>query len=348
MDKHLVSHVVVAVIAVGLAYVAWLNPKPTEGNSVVLLPGSPKRLHSISFKDEQHHIVASRDGAYIDVSIQKVRPKPSPSLDAKKQAEDAKEAQLSSQEPGENALTQENASLAPEPVEIYPAAKHGQLLFEQLMPFEAVRSVGVVAKDRQKLLGLNPPKRTLTFVYDNEKHEFFVGNQTYGVEDFYAKKPDSDEVFLLATSPLRNMLNGGPLLLDKSAVGYDRDTIVRLKVIGKGKTREFVQRHPEDKKGHFLASPDDLGTKLEKASSWFQTLFQIRVLKLVDAPPADAPAFEIEFFSDKEKMGTFKLWHPGEAQAFGASTRWHQAFTVPKTFVRPIIDDLEAVLKEGL
>ncbi|MEE8408395.1 MAG: DUF4340 domain-containing protein [Myxococcota bacterium] len=364
MQRSLVVHTVLALVAVVAAYAAWTKPAASSDSTIVMVPGSAERLTSIQWKEERWNVTVSRQDGAVEVSVQRLNPpkKTEPTDDAAApdaakpdepkvdvpQPEDAKLDAPKADEPQpEDAKPVEvEPPEPPDPPKVYPGSTQAIELFDKLAPLEAARSLGKLAAERLKALGLDEPKSTLTLSIGNSTHTLEIGNSTYGSGDMYVQK-DGGEVFLVASRKLSSLRHGASTLIDRNVAGVKKEDVERLAVTGAGKGREIVQRFAEDKAKAFWADPAEPDAKLELVGNWLDRVLRLRVVDLVDETPAGPPSIEMEFFAGAKSLSTIKIWPAGDRTALCTSSRFKKTLTISKANAEAIIRDLENVLSEG-
>lgn len=351
MQRSLVVHTVLALAATVAAYVAWTKPAASTDSGVIMVPGSAERLTSIQWQEERWNITVDRQDDVVEVSVQRLKPAKKAPLKKAEPTDDA--AKPDDSKPGDAKPDDSKPDDAkpvevepPEPPKVYPGSKQAIELFEKLAPLEAARSLGQLAAERLKALGLDEPKSTLILNIGKTTHKLEIGNSTYGSGDMYVQK-DGGEVFLVASSKLSSLRHGASTLIDRNVAGVKKEDVERLAVTGGGKRREIVQRFAEDKDKAFWADPAEPDAKLELVGNWLNRVLRLRVVDLVDEAPVGEPSVEMEFFAGSQSLSQLKIWPAGERTALCTSSRFKKTLTISKANAEAIIKDLENVLSEG-
>jgi hypothetical protein len=387
MERSLIVHGLLAVVAAGAAYLAWTEPKAaaSDDQSVVLVPGSPERLTKIEWREDRWDVAVERQGDDVEVNVRRL--KTAAQIAAEKAAAEApagedaatdsetagaKPAGKGEVKGGETQETEPNGgetdehatedsakkeSPAPdldgpavvdpaEPEKVFPGSKQARDLFEKMAPFEAARSIGKPDATKLSALGLDEPSGKLTLFFGDTQHVVRIGNSTYGSGDVYAQAEDGD-IYLVPSKSLTSIRHGASTLLDRNAVGVEREDVDRLAVTAGPGGREIVQRDRSEKGKAFFADPAEPDAKLELVGNWLDRVLRLRVIDMTDERPAGMAAVEIEFFGGDGSLGVFKLWPAGEKHAVATSTRFETPFTVSKANADAIIKDVENVLQEG-
>jgi hypothetical protein len=138
-------------------------------------------------------------------------------------------------------------------------------------------------------------------------------------------------------------------LVDRNAIGVEREQIERALIRRGDSERELVHRHAEDAEKAFFADPAEPDTKLTKVTSWIGRVLRMRVTELTDAPePGQKPDVSVEFFGSDGMLGRVSMWEPGEARdATILTSRFPSPAQVSRSTVKALIRDAEGVVNEG-
>jgi hypothetical protein len=378
MQRSLIVHSLLAVATAATAYFAWTEPKASasDDDSVVLVPGSPERLTKVEWREERWDVAVEKQGEDLQVNVRRL--KTAAQIAAEKAANDAPASattepaeQSEEKQPGNaEAHPSETKKAAPAgdekkedgpapdldgapvvdesvPAKVFPGSRQARELFEKMAPLQAARSIGKPDPTKLSALGLDRPSGKLTLSFGTTRHVVKIGNSTYGSGDVYAQAEDGI-IYLIPSKHLTSIRHGASSLLDRSAVGVERDDVERLGVTSGPGGREIIQRNRGEKGKAFFADPAEPDTKLELVGNWLDRVLRLRVVESTDEQPVGMPAVELEFFADDASLGVFKLWPAGDKNAIATSTRFETPFTVSKANAEAIIKDVEDVLQEGL
>lgn len=370
MERSLIAHGLLAVLASGAAYFAWTEPKagaPAD-HGVVLVPGSPERLTKIEWREERWDVSVAKQGEGVEVNVQRLKTaaqiaSEKAAVEAPANTGESVEEEPEKANPGESGTPAADGSETKQggpppdldappvvdpsvPPKLFPGSKHARELFEKMAPFEAARSLGKPDTTKLSVLGLDKPSGKLTLSFGDTTSVVRFGNSTYGSGDVYAQTEGGD-VYLVPSKSLSTIRHGAASLLDRDAVGAEREEIERIAVTAGPGGREIIQRERSDKESAFFADPAEPDTKLELIGNWLDRVLRLRVIDMTDERPVGMPAVELEFFADSESIDVFKLWPAGEKSAIATSTRFKTPFTVSKANAEAIIKDVENVLQEG-
>ncbi len=329
IDRSLWGHGLLAVVASAAAFLAWTLPRGKAGEAqVVVVQGSAERLTGVSFSEQEWDVTLVRHDERLEVTV----------AGKLKANQEAPPPLVSNEPPPASEPT-------PRPV-TFPGSKQAKELVEKLAPLKAARSLGKLAGDKLVPLGLDKPSATLTLRFGDAVREVKVGNATYGSGDLYVMN-NAGEVYLLPASSVAHLRHGASALLDRGALGIEKDQIERVTISAGAQGRELVQRNREDKAAAFFADAAEPDEKREGVGVWLDRVLRLSVVDLVDDKPTGPPALTVEVFGDKGTLGVVKLWPSGEKTAFLTSSRFGKTATVAKAAAEAISKELEKVLSEG-
>jgi hypothetical protein len=314
MDRSLSVHAVLAILASTLAYVAWTAPKPDKDSTVVMVPGSADKLSRVSWHEESWDVSVVKEGDQVSVTAVKI--------------------------------ATGDAGVTPPAPKTFPGSKEADELFNKLAPLKAARALGKLAGEKQKTMGLETPKSSLTLRIGDEDRLVEIGDAAYGTGDLYGRTADG-EVFLIPSATLSSIRHGASSLMDRNLIAAKEDKVERLSITSATGGRELVQRYAEDRTKAFYADPAEPDAKLETTGNWLNRLLRLRVVDLVTDAPSGNPAIEVELFAGKGALGKVQLWPAGDKTALATSSRFKSAVTVSKAEVDALVKDLDSVLSEG-
>ena len=313
MDKSLVGHATLAVVASALAYVAWTAPKPDKDDTVIMVPGAADKLTNILWHEDGWDVSVAREGEGVNVTAAK---------------------------------TGAAIVATPEASKSFPGSKEAEDLFGKLAPLKAARALGKLDPEHIKAMGLETPKSSLTLKFGATDKKVEVGDAAYGTGDFYGRTAEGD-IFLIPAATLSTVRRGGASLMDRGLIAVKEEKVEHLTITGTTGGRELVQRFAEDRTKAFYADPAEPEAKLETAGNWLNRLFRLRVVDMVSDAPTGTPVVEVELFGAKGSLGTLKIWSAGDKTALAQSSRFKSMVSVSKAEVDALVKDLDSVVSEG-
>lgn len=292
-----------AVAGLVAAYATWQRPRDTGSNdNVVVLEASRATLNKVRFDDGSRVLELTRpDGAKTVWLRQETLASPltrmpsqytllpdgGPALPTDGGALDA------------GGIVVEVKQLPPEPPpppRITRGNERAETLLGRFTPFEAVRALGTLSKEKEKELGLEGSVRTLAVTVSGQVHTYAVSNPQPGMIGTYLKDKDG-AVYLLTGSLLSELEPSSQALVDRRlhtfrAPEYDEfvigyDTVKRAylqKDAEIPQTMKVSAKETPDK-------PDDL------VRNWhdkvWNRLIVTEVLGKDEAPKTGAPKVEL-------------------------------------------------------
>ena len=315
-DRSLWGHTLIAGVCVAMAYVAWTHPTITDkDDAVVLLPGDKEALTGLTWHDADTDVgVARRLGAdadaagpNIEVSVTKLQP--------------------------------------PTPPEVFPGSEAAKQLLGSIAPLMAARDLGPMDANQRQAFGLDAPKTKLTLHFGERAASVDVGHTTFGSGDYYVEGPNH-HAYLMRAATVSALGHGAVRLQDRDIAGVGRDKFNRLVVTHGGKSKTFVQRHPELAAEAFFADTAEPDRKLENVAPWVDRVLRLRVVSFADAAPAQEAVMSVSFFWDKTQKATLRVWPATERGAVVIAPRFKQPALVSKASIEGVLADLATMLGE--
>ncbi len=140
-------HTGVAILSVGLAFMAWKMPR-NQADEVLILADTPSELTSFQLDTQSTSlIIHTGDNANLEI---------------------------------------QNRSKEPIESEKWPASKMLNEALAELLPMKGVRRLGTLSTANLKELGLNDPARKILLKFGDKEEEILLGDNTYGDNNVYA------------------------------------------------------------------------------------------------------------------------------------------------------------------
>ncbi|MEZ4272432.1 MAG: DUF4340 domain-containing protein [Myxococcota bacterium] len=210
-----------------------------------------------------------------------------------------------------------------------------------------MRSVNTVLNSSN--LGLASPKSQLTLQFGETKrgetkssdkkgggtkHTLEFGDSSYGGATQYARL-DKGEVFLIKSSVNQGLQHGAAALLDHRAIGLTPRDIRRVVITEGNRSREVVQRYPEDRQKAYFADPAVPDEKLRQVTQWIDRVLKVRVRQVENLrKPVGSPRLVLEFSAADAPLGVIKFFEPGESDALAQSSQFASPISVTKANAR--------------
>lgn len=307
MDKSLIGHAVLALVATGAAFMAWSRPAQSEHDpAIVVVGGSVDRLTQVDWDEEGYTVTLKHHGDTTTVtSVNKKQP------DDKHNVRD------------------------------FPASDKGRDIETKLAPLKAARSLGKPEGGRLKEVGLDEPKQSLTLHFGDNATKLDVGSATYGSGSVYVRNSDG-EVFLVPSTTISPFRVGGSSLIERIATPTQREHVERLTIKANDKTRELVHRNADDRGHSYFTDTDktEEKDKIDKGVLWVDSVLRLRALAAADALPQTPPKVEVTFHCDDRKDRFVKIWEATGDSTVIATTLFPQGVTVAKSAAEAIFRDL--------
>lgn len=325
-------HVAALFVAAGLAYSAWSTETDKDGDvnaeRVEVWGGRPADLINVSFvtDDEKTTVELRQDevGAFCVVSSEKGRPteapKPPEQLDAK---------------PKKERTTKRFISVT-----------GCEKLRTEIAPLLAVRSIGVVPKERFVEFGLDDPKGTFTAKLASTEHRLTFGGMTPGGGNHYALDPASGRVYAISGETVRLFEYADSRLAERSLHTFEADLVEQVGIAA-GSRQTKLRRMTGKVDGWARAGTPAVAD--ETAGNWMSKLGRVRLSEFAEKlDPKARPIVRVDYRGASTDLGFVELHRVGEgaeAQYWARSeiTRWYGS--VLRSVGEQLEQDLAAVIK---
>ncbi|HSI06139.1 MAG: DUF4340 domain-containing protein [Myxococcota bacterium] len=311
MDKSLVGHTALAVVAAIAAYVAWTKPSPGKRDpSIVVVAGSADRLTQVEWDDTGFHVTVDNDDGKLAVSS-----------------------------------TVKNSKDEKRNVSGFPATEKSHELLKRLAPLKAERSLGKVEGPRLKEVGLEEPKQSLVLHFGDKPVKLDVGDAAFGTGSYYVRQ-STGEVFLVPSESIQPFRGGAAGLIERMAVNLTREHVEQLTVTSEGSSRTLVHKNAADRAQSFFADKSTPDTKIEKASTWVDAVLRLRALSQAPEAPAGEPKLTVTLRGDDGRERMVKVYEPANETATVVSTTFPKGVLVAKSTAELLLKDAKQVLAE--
>lgn len=330
--RTLLLHGSTLVVSAGLAYAAW--SKVDEGDEVdsaelvEVWPGKPAELKSVAYStDEDKVTVEIREddaGAYCLVNAEKQRaavaPNPPEKPDAKPTAERTTKQ--------------------------YVSVTGCEKLRKALAPLLAVRSIGVVPKDRFGEFGLDDPKGNFTVALGGAERRLTFGGMTPGGGDFYALEPGSGRVYAIAGETVRLLEYAESRLAERELHNFEANLVERVEIAVGGKHTSLVRMSGKVDGWARASTPTQAD---ETAGNWMSKLGRLRLSEFKEKlEPGAKLVVRVDYRGASAGLGFVELYRVGEGTAAqywakSETTRWYGS--VLRSVAEQLERDLASVAK---
>ena len=151
-----------------------------------------------------------------------------------------------------------------------------------------------------KEYGLAQPRIEVSFKSGGKEHSLLIGQKTPPASDLYAKRGDSNQVFLIPAH-LESTFNKTTFeLRDKAVMKVDRDKLDALEFSAGGKTARFVKPGGEWQ----IAEPVQARADFSAIEGIVSRLSGLQMKSIVDTPEADGKKYGLEKPAATVKFGT--------------------------------------------
>jgi hypothetical protein len=240
-----------AVAALVTAYFTWQRGPELAPDEAFALDIAKNDLSSARFDDEEKHTwvelgrSSDENGSFITVRLgPQDKPGSKPKAPDKHKAPDktgAKTpAETGAKTPGETDAKTPDEAEAKTPVRLVRGSAAAEKLFASFTPLRANRSLGVLAPQKLKELGLDAPKQRITLTLRSGKRVFAIVPAPPGGTLPYLRDEASGQVYVVARSFLSDFQTASSLLVERKAHGFRIEDADRIAITRGNVKREYV------------------------------------------------------------------------------------------------------------
>ena len=314
MSRSLRDHSLIAALSLGLAWMAWTDAAQPDDLGPQVLAFDADSLGRIHWQEGNSSLMLCREGgpgAAIQLTFAAAGPGGNP-------------------EPGEPSgappSRRPRAPDAPDAPETWPASAAAAELFTSLPQLRALRRLPAPDNAQRSAWRLDSNAAILTLrgsaAGRAAEASLKVGAGTYGEHDWVVERGPG-EIFLVARHHLSGLAQARTRLQAREAVELVADRVDSISLrLGEVHRGLRLQRADGGDDGAALAAwwvDDSLPNyRLVQVEPWLSHCLQLRVARLLAAPPAGPPALEAEFTDGSGKTARLQIW---PLQADGAPAR---------------------------
>lgn len=192
-------------------------------------------------------------------------------------------------------------------------------LIELFAPLRMSRGLGMVNDQKNKDLGFDNSKKSLTVTAKGQTTKFVLGATTYGSGDSYAKDP-AGKAYLLSQRIVSDLEFAESRLIERRLHRFERPDFDRLEVSvnATNKTRALVQKNRTDSVNFFFTDLSDPEKRDDSLKNWVDKLLRLAIEGYVakgeepkvdtaaastSGAPAQGELFTVKFFDGKKELG---------------------------------------------
>lgn len=358
------------------SYFAWTHEKArgTAGTPVVILDLKADQIDRVAFRTEKREIVieaaTDANGRYHQVVLtETVAPKADdaakPDL---KQAGEVKDEKPAEKTPdgampvpevpklpdAPDAVTPDAPKVAPatstKKTRRFAGGRSAERLIDRLAPLTALRVLEDVPAERLTKLGLDPAEATFEVTRGERTWVFGVGGKNFGGSRRYLHEVDTDRVYLVEATALRNLEGAERQLLERSPLGLKRGDLTATTATSGARTQRLVQKNRADRRASYWAFAAKPEEKSSVASGFIDKLFRLRVDTYVETLPATAEKaceFVVETEEGQVTVSLHRVVGPdGEPEIYAISSYLRLPVKVYQQSGVEVIDDIGSLFSE--
>lgn len=351
-----------AVVAHGLfllaagAYAAhvWLDRATPRGDAPVLLDAEIDELESAEYRWPLGSTRVLREGEGKGrVYVVTLTHRFDPAAEARKSAAMGDPKNRLAIKSGKDPKEIEAAAVAAAPAgelvtesKTFPPGLFPIATIQKLTPFRARRSLGGQDAAAIAGMGLDAPQRGLVVAAAGERLEFEIGNETYGGQAFYARKPGDDEVFLLDADFVRTLETTPRAMMDSRIVTVALSDVTALTLEAGGRRAEFVHRNKDQFRVRHFAPRGDPARRVEALDALMSSFVGLKTLEFREAPPA-SPALATVIYEREDAPPYAVSVHRREAGEGYVMRAGRWTAEVGEAEGRTVLEQVRAALTSG-
>lgn len=347
MNRPVLIHVLLLVLALVTAYFVWTREPDTTEDEVSILslrPGLDRVIYTTANRTVEVARRRDDNGSFHWVKVETLEdppkpPKPPPTPPSKKDAGakpvDGGKTQpptpkkdSGAQSPTDGGVAQakgdgsgSTAAAPPKPpakirkTKQFKGNKSLEDLIKGLAEFAAVRSLGVVDKGKLEQFGLAEGKKTLTLVAGSAPRTFIIGNNTFGSMDTYIQDKQDRRVYVIRPRLIQDFNYAEYRLMDRDLHTFGPTEVDRAVFSTKVAKKVLVQRNRRDPSSALWVDESAPDKRKDFFRNWMGRMNRLRTLEFVQTdkqPEQLEQLFTVEFFLGNKKLGHLR-WYKGLA-----------------------------------
>jgi len=168
----------------------------------------------------------------------------------------------------------------------FKGSKAADELMKGLAQLSAIRSLGIVSKEKLETFGLSQSKGRLMVSSGSDKREFVLGKNTYGNMDSYLQDKQDRRVYVVRPQPIQDFPYAEFRLKDRDLLSFEPKEVERAEVLHKGKKKAMLQQNRRDSAKAFWADVAAPQKRKVLYGNWMDKLKRLNVLEYVSADKA--------------------------------------------------------------
>lgn len=227
-----------------------------------------------------------------------------------------------------------------------------------ITPLHANRSLGKLAKDKEKAFGLDNVGTYLRIECGGKKVALDVGGRTFGSGDRYVRDHQSGDVYLVDGPKLTDLQSAQFKFMQGDVHNFTLDDVDEVTIKAAGKERRLMHRNRKVKEEATWVDAANPDRRNELYGNWFQRLAMLKVRAYLgpkEEPGADlqipalgsAPVMTIDYKVDGKPSGKLEVVRvdtkPGPMY-YGRSEATHRWVALFESTAKQLEDDVPLVV----
>lgn len=361
-------------VSLALAYLTWVREPKKPGGTVSVLGCKKGEIRELTYvaKDRTVRFVTQKNRYSGESSwwVETLRVPETPAVGPAGAVEESgpdegpadSSAESQGVTPPEEADLKEQTAREIAPVrEVFKANDRLQVELDKFCSWQALRSLGRPAEQKQEEFGLTRPAESLKVELASGVRTFRLGDATFGPKDRYVADEETGEVFLVSGQTIRDLLNPKSRFMERSLHTFSDKEIARVKLRSAQREKELVQSPSEEGKEQGWADSRSPQETKDLYRNWIRRLFTLRPTDYIPppdgeeaagcmAPPDTSQALALTFYSPDKEIGFLTLYKGADDKGgetyYACSEQSEIPVKVPKTQAESLLKDADDVLAE--
>jgi hypothetical protein len=267
--KGVIIHALLAVLGLGFAYQTWTR-KPEEATvpgSVAVLECDPAALTKLSLSTPTQQV--------------DIEPKKSPNgereywITTQRKIQD-KDKDKDKAKPGAGTAQAEKPKPPPEKPKTFLANAAFTDYLKRLTPLRAQRSLGKLAKDRDKDFGFDNVTLHLSLSCAGHTTNFDAGARAYGASERYVRDPKSSTTYLIEDQVLTDLESAQFKFMQSELHAFKPEDIEEATVEARGAKKQLLHRDRKLPAQAIWVDAAEPTKRNELYNNWFARLARLR------------------------------------------------------------------------
>jgi hypothetical protein len=226
----------------------------------------------------------------------------------------------------------------------FQAGPNGEKLLNNLSPLLGIRKLeSDVALDS---IGLTTPTASLKVISNGQTRTFSIGDEAYGTRDLYVKDDQSNEVFLVDDTKLRNLRQARTSLPDRSLWSANVSNITQASLEFQSQRLPLTRQNWQDRNKAAWIFTEDATKDATQIETWIGKLLRVSVSQYAK-PDEDlstlTPVFSCTFTWDDDGQDTVTFYQHSDESWWAETAHTRGKVKIAGSALNGLVDDLPSL-----